>query len=130
MSGLVAVLVLGSTFMHAGWNLLARRRRAELVLFNRMLIVAALAGFVPAVLSEALTHSLTPKAWLCVAGSGCFAGFYYSLSRARMPGFRFYHCLSRGTGAACGEHEGVPGRRTLQSPLASGKMPLAFEGDK
>jgi len=77
MNPLVVALVVGSTFMHAGWNLLARRRRAELVFFNRMLIVAVVLGFIPAVLSEALTRSLTTKAWLCVAGSGCCCGFYY-----------------------------------------------------
>ena len=42
-----------------------------------------LAGFVPAALSEALTCSLTLKAWLCVAGSGLFCGLYFfCLARA------------------------------------------------
>ena len=63
--------------MHAGWNLLARHQRSEAVFFRRMLMVVVLAGFVPAALSEALTGSLTLKAWLCVAGSGLFCGFYF-----------------------------------------------------
>jgi len=48
-----------------------------------MLIVVASVGFVPGVLSEALTRSLTPKAWACVAGSGfCTALYLFHLARA------------------------------------------------
>ena len=37
----------------------------------------ALVGFVPAVLSEMLTHSLTLEAWICVVGSGLSCGAYF-----------------------------------------------------
>lgn len=73
----VITLVLCSTFMHAGWNLLARRQRSETAFFKRMLTVTALVGFVPAVLSEMQARSLTPTAWACVVGSGCCCGAYY-----------------------------------------------------
>jgi len=63
--------------MHAGWNLLARRGRQEAAFLGRMLAVAVLVGLVPAVLSEAITRSLSATAWLCVLGSGSFAGAYY-----------------------------------------------------
>ena len=76
-------LVFCSAFMHAGWNLLARRQRSEVTFFSRMLTVTVLLGFVPGVLSEALTHSLTPKAWVCVVLSGFCCGLYYfCLARA------------------------------------------------
>lgn len=69
--------------MHAGWNLLARYKRPETAMFSRMLTVIVLAGFVPAVLSEILTHSLSPKAWLCVVGSGlCCGVYFFYLARA------------------------------------------------
>lgn len=77
MSPFVVALVLCSTFMHAGWNLLARHQRNEIVFFNRMLISTAIVGFIPVILSEVLVHSLTLKAWVCVAGSGFCCGLYF-----------------------------------------------------
>jgi len=48
-----------------------------------MLIFTLLIGCVPAVVSEFLTRSLTPIAWLCVVGSGISAGVYlFFLARA------------------------------------------------
>jgi len=79
----VVALVLGSTFMHAGWNLLARRQRCESSFFERILLVSVLVGFVPAAMSEAATRSLTPTAWACVVGSGlCCGVYYFFLARA------------------------------------------------
>lgn len=69
-------LVIGSTFMHAGWNLLARGQRSETAFFRRMLEIIVLVGFVPAAWSEAAVQSLTPRAWLYVCGSGFFCGLY------------------------------------------------------
>ena len=83
MNPTVIILVVASTFMHAGWNLLVRRKNHETVLMGRMLIVVVLVGLVPATVSEILVRSLTPKAWVCVAGSGICCGFYYlGLARA------------------------------------------------
>jgi len=77
MGSFVITLVLCSTFMHAGWNLLARRQRSEAAFFSRMLLVSVSLGFVPAVVSESLTRSLPPVAWACVLGSGLCGGLYY-----------------------------------------------------
>ena len=77
MSPFVVALVLVSTFMHAGWNLFARRQRCEADFFRRMLVVMALFGFVPAIWSELITHSLPPRAWGYVAGSGFCCGMYF-----------------------------------------------------
>ena len=82
MDRFVVALILGSTFMHAGWNLLARRQRCETSFFERMLLVTVLAGLVPAAMSEAAmseaaTRSLTPIAWACVVGSWLCCGMYY-----------------------------------------------------
>ena len=77
MNPFIITVVLFSTFMHAGWNLLARNQRSEIAFFSRVLTIIVFFGFIPAVLSETLTHSLSAKAWLCVIGSGSFCGMYY-----------------------------------------------------
>lgn len=83
MSGFVIALVLVSTFFHAGWNLLARYAGSEDIFYKRMLIITMIAGFLPAVISEIRTGSMTPLAWACVVGSGTCAAFYlYGLARA------------------------------------------------
>ncbi len=47
MNPFAIVLVLVSTFMHAGWNLLARYQRSEAIFFSRMLtVVVRLVGTV------------------------------------------------------------------------------------
>jgi len=83
MSPFVILLVLISAFMHAGWNLFARKGRNEKIFFSQMLTVISIIGFFPAILTEFITHSLTLKAWFCVIGSGFFCGVYfYSLANA------------------------------------------------
>jgi drug/metabolite transporter (DMT)-like permease len=83
MTPFVITIVLISAFMHAGWNLLARFERSERDFYRRMLIVILVLGFIPAVVSEVFTHSMTPTAWVCVFGSGICAGIYlYFLARA------------------------------------------------
>lgn len=83
MSPFAVTLVLASTFMHAGWNLLARRGKSETVFFGRMLLLVAVAGLIPASASEMLSRSLTPTAWRCVVLSGlCCAVYYFGLARA------------------------------------------------
>jgi drug/metabolite transporter (DMT)-like permease len=48
-----------------------------------MLMVTITVGFVPALISEFMTRSLSPIAWLCVLGSGTCAGLYlFFLARA------------------------------------------------
>jgi drug/metabolite transporter (DMT)-like permease len=83
MSFFVILIILISTFMHAGWNLLARYSHSEGEFYNKMLRTLALVGFIPAVVSELFTHSLTPTAWICVVGSGlCAALYMFSLAQA------------------------------------------------
>jgi drug/metabolite transporter (DMT)-like permease len=83
MNPYVITLILISTVMHAGWNLLARYQRSEARFFSRMLTVVVLVGFVPGILSEAFSHSLNSTAWVCVLGSGSFCALYFfCLARA------------------------------------------------
>ena len=72
----VIAIILASTFMHAGWNLLARYGRSEVIFYQRLLIITVSVGFIPAMGSELVERSLPPLAWLCVLGSGTAAAAY------------------------------------------------------
>lgn len=97
MTPLVIVLVLFSTFMHAGWNLLSRYERDERVFYQRMLIAVISVGFLPAVISELVVRSLTPVAWLCLVGSGACAALYlFGLARGyEMTDFTIVYPMAR-----------------------------------
>lgn len=97
MTPFVVLLVLVSTFMHAGWNLLSRYEHSEQVFYQRMLIAVIAIGAIPAVASEIATRSLTPLAWLCLLGSGFFAALYlYGLARGyAMSDFTVVYPLAR-----------------------------------
>ena len=97
MTPFVILLVLASTFMHAGWNLLSTYERSTEVFYKRMLIAVIAIGFVPAVVSEVLTRSITPVAWLCLVGSGTAAALYlFGLARGyAMTDFTVVYPLAR-----------------------------------
>jgi drug/metabolite transporter (DMT)-like permease len=76
VSLLVILIIFISTFMHAGWNLLARYTHAERDFYFKMLLITLLVGFIPAVWSEFHTRSMTATAWWCVLGSGISAALY------------------------------------------------------
>jgi drug/metabolite transporter (DMT)-like permease len=76
VSLIVILIIFISTFMHAGWNLLARYTHAERDFYYKMLLITLLVGFIPAVWSELFTRSMTATAWWCVVGSGISAALY------------------------------------------------------
>jgi drug/metabolite transporter (DMT)-like permease len=79
----VILIVLISTFMHAGWNLLARYSHAERTFYYKMLLITLIVGLIPAVWSEIATRSMTTLAWWCVTGAGiCAALYLFFLARA------------------------------------------------
>ncbi len=77
MPFLPVFLIFISCFMHAGWNLLARRQRRELVFFRHLLILCLPLAAVAIGVGLCFPHSLPPKALGCVAASGVICGFYY-----------------------------------------------------
>jgi len=77
MNASAVTLVLISTVMHAGWNLLAYSRRRAGTFILRMLLVVAAIGLVPMILSQAILPPLPPIAWVCVVVSGICCGAYY-----------------------------------------------------
>ncbi len=76
MTPFVILLVLASTFMHAGWNLLSTYERSTEVFYKRMLIAVIAIGFVPAVVSEA-TDALDHTGGMAVPGrlGNCGGGY-------------------------------------------------------
>jgi len=78
MNQFALLLVITSTFMHAGWNLITRHRRtgAALLIYRAHVLVAVM-GVVPAVVAELLSTPLPVKAYACVVGSGLFCALYY-----------------------------------------------------
>lgn len=77
MSLLPIALILISCFMHAGWNLLAKHRRQELLFMRRMLLVAVPGALVLIGVGLLLPHSFPLRAWMCVIPSGLICGFYF-----------------------------------------------------
>lgn len=77
MALMALLLVMISTPMHAGWNLLARRQRTEGAFFLGLLKCVTIAGVVPAILSEVFAPSIPVKAWVCLLISGCCCGAYF-----------------------------------------------------
>jgi len=81
------LLVLISTFLHAGWNLLARRERKEHAFILRMLAALCVIAAVPAALGFLSIGSLPARALWCALLSGAFCGLYYlGLARAYASG--------------------------------------------
>lgn len=97
MEALPVLLVLASTFMHAGWNLLARRGRSEAAFFRRMLWVVVLAGSAPAAACEFLVSAFSLRLWACGLVSGGFCGLYFFfLARAyRLSDFTTVYPVAR-----------------------------------
>lgn len=77
MGAAATILVLISAFMHAGWNLLVRRRGGEQACLLRMQVFVVAAGAVPAVIGLVLLHGVPAKAALCLLVSGASCALYY-----------------------------------------------------
>ena len=77
MSGSALFMVIASAFMHAGWNLIVRRQRADAASHMlQMLGIIAVAGLVPMAATEILLGTLGLKVWLCAVTSGLFCAVY------------------------------------------------------
>ena len=72
----VVGLVLLSAVMHAGWNLAARRYRANDI-FLRILVVIAVLGLPPAIFLEFTAQPVFPVVGLIVSASALFQGIYF-----------------------------------------------------
>jgi drug/metabolite transporter (DMT)-like permease len=86
VSPLPLSLVLLSTFMHAGWNLLARRQRGTDIFLPMTAIISGL-GILPVVLAEWLRPPILPVVWPHLLAAGvCQAVYYFGLLRGYRSG--------------------------------------------
>ena len=82
MSLSVLAIIVVSTFMHAGWNLMVRHGRSEPLFIRRMLIAGTVLGLGPVLIWEVL-DPLGPRVWMLVCGSGtCCAIYFAGLAKA------------------------------------------------
>ncbi len=97
MPPFVVGIVLVSTVMHAGWNLIARDRRGSDILLRALMIVS-LIGLVPAVAAEFLAAPILRHAWAYLLVAGMFQGLYFiGLSLGYRTGdFSMVYPLARG----------------------------------
>lgn len=77
MGALPVTLIVVSAFMHAAWNLLARRNGGAQACIWRMLVSIVALGAVPALVSLLAYPCVSMRAMLCLLGSGASCGFYY-----------------------------------------------------
>jgi drug/metabolite transporter (DMT)-like permease len=70
------LIVLLSTFMHASWNLLARRQRERDIFLPLLLFVSSL-GLVPVLLIEGRGEPILPQVWRYLVVTGVFQAIYY-----------------------------------------------------
>ncbi|HUM68059.1 MAG TPA: hypothetical protein PLK31_04340, partial [Chloroflexota bacterium] len=70
------ILVSISTFMHAGWNLLARRKQGQDI-FLPVLALVTLVGVGPALLAEVVRSPILPVVGVYLLWTGVFQSLYF-----------------------------------------------------
>jgi drug/metabolite transporter (DMT)-like permease len=70
------VLVIISTFLHAGWNLVLRNQRSDST-FLQITIVVSVVGLGPALIAELGPQALLPHVWGYLIVAGIFQAIYY-----------------------------------------------------
>lgn len=95
------VLVLAAAFLHAGWNLLAKRAGGG-ALFVCLFTACTSVIYAPLALALVLIQSpaIGPAGWLCIGATGCVhLGYFLSLQRGyRFGDLSLVYPLARGTG--------------------------------
>ncbi len=76
MSAIPLILVFISTFMHAGWNLLARRKQGQDI-FLPVLALVTLVGIGPALLAEVAFTPILPVVGVYLLWTGLFQSLYF-----------------------------------------------------
>jgi drug/metabolite transporter (DMT)-like permease len=97
MTFLPLILIGISTFMHAGWNLLAHSRRSDGVLFLRISLITATVGFIPALIAEINGPAFVGRIWGWLLLTGvCQATYYFGLTKGYQTGnFTIVYPLAR-----------------------------------
>jgi len=74
---LPSLLILASCFLHATWNLMARRSRCEVVFFQRMLMAAVPMSLAAMAGAACFAPGFPLRAFWLVLGSGSICGGYF-----------------------------------------------------
>jgi drug/metabolite transporter (DMT)-like permease len=77
MSGLAILLVLASTAVHAGWNLLLHHGRRNDRMMLQAIVVIAVVGLVPATASQFFGQTFPGTVWLLLGITAVFQAAYY-----------------------------------------------------
>lgn len=96
MPPLAILLILISTFLHAGWNLLLRSRRDDDTVLRASMVIVVV-GLGPALLAEFLGTRFPAQVWAYLVITGIFEALYnLGLSRGYQTGeFSFVYPLAR-----------------------------------
>lgn len=99
MTGAAIALVIGSAFLHAAWNLLAKRSSGQRA-FMALALVAALLLYAPVFAVLLSKSSIPPRGWLFIGASAVIhAGYYLFLGGAyARSDLSVVYPLARGTG--------------------------------
>lgn len=83
LNSLAIAVILASTFMHAGWNLIGKQQRSVHRFFESVLWGTVAMGFLPAIIAELYLPTLPLRAFGCVlASSFCCSVYMLSLANA------------------------------------------------
>ncbi len=77
MSPFAAGIVLFSTILHAGWNLVAKQRSDSWTTILRILAAISVPGLLIAVSTELFAARLLPHVWPLLLGAGCAQAVYF-----------------------------------------------------
>ncbi len=99
MSGIALAIVLIAAFLHAFWNLLAKKSRNKLVFIWWFLLIAAIA-YLPMILYYWPSVIISMRGWLCILATGVIHALYFWLTAGAYErgDLSLVYPLSRGSG--------------------------------
>ena len=99
MSGLALLIVLIAAFLHASWNLLAKKSRNKIVFIWWFLLIAAIA-YLPMILYFWPTAVISARGWTCILATGVIHALYFWLTAGAYERgeLSLVYPLSRGSG--------------------------------
>lgn len=76
MSGLALILVVVAAFLHASWNLLAKKSKKKMAFIWWFLLIATL-GYLPMFLYYWPRTTVSPTGWICITATGILHALYF-----------------------------------------------------
>ena len=79
MSAVALLIVLIAAFVHAGWNLLAKKSNNKLVFFWWFLLIASI-FYLPMFLYFWSAGTISTQGWSCIFATGIIHALYFRLT--------------------------------------------------